>query len=95
MGQVLAVQELLCLLCLHDQAAKMFSSSKSAVQESTQEKKGFLACGQTGAGSTASAHSGNALHPTNTHLYTQAGPNGNYRGRQTRGQPHRDVVGLC
>lgn len=35
MGQVLAVQERLLSPCLHDQAAKTFSSSKTAVQEST------------------------------------------------------------
>lgn len=34
MGQVLAVQELLYLPCLHGQAAEMFSSSKTAVGES-------------------------------------------------------------
>lgn len=95
MGQVLAVQELLCLLCLHDQAAKMFSSSKSAVQESTL-RNSFLACGQTSAGSTESDHGGNTLHRTHTHiLYTHVRPNSNYRGPQSRGQPHRDVVGLC
>lgn len=38
MGQVLAVQELLYLQCLHDQAAKTFDSSKIAVHGCTSHK---------------------------------------------------------
>lgn len=87
-GQVLAVQH---LLCLHDQAAKMFSSSKSAVQESTLrnelphmwpdrrwQRVAVAAC----------------CIRLNTHTNTHAGPKGNYRGPQTCGQPLSDVASM-
>ncbi len=94
MGQVLAVQELLCLLCLHDQAAEMFSSSKSAVQESTLRKQASSPVARPALAArcriTAATR---CIGPT--HTYTNTGPNGNYRGPQMRGQPHRDVAGLC
>lgn len=39
MGQVLAVQELLSLPCLHDQAAKMFDSSKKVCSRIDSENQ--------------------------------------------------------
>lgn len=94
MGQVLAVQELLCLLCLHDQAAKMFCSSKSAVQESTLRKQASSPVARPALAArcriTAATR---CIGPA--HTYTRAVLSGNYRGPQKRGQPHRDVAGLC
>ena len=76
-GQVLAVQELLGLLCLHDQAAKMFSSSKSAVQEIDSEEQASSPVARPAlAGSTVSDHSGRraASQPhTHTHTHTHSG----------------------
>lgn len=85
-GQVLAVQE---LLCLHDQAAKMFSSSKSAVKELTL-RNGLRRLWPLAAQRRITA----APCRIRLNTYTHAGLNGNYRGPQTCGQPLRDAVSL-
>lgn len=83
-----------CFACMI-RLQKVFSSSKSAVQESTLRNRLFLASGQDRRWQRCRITAATRCNrPTRAHTHIQ-GPNGNYRGPQTRGQPHRDVFGLC
>lgn len=77
MGQVLAVQELLCLLCLHDQAAKMFSSSKKCCSRIDSEKQARPPL------AAVSDHSGN---PSDPHAH------GHMQGRMVITEAQRRAV---